>query len=64
MIATVDTLSQSLLFRIVAFILLGASGTYLLLPHGHGVAKPITAHRVGYALMTIAVVIFASFWTL
>ncbi len=48
--------------RAVAFILLGASGTFLLLPHRHGLAKPLLAHRVGYALVGLAVVVFATFW--
>ena len=42
---------------------MGASGTFLLLPHQHGLTKPITAHRGGYALVGLAVVVFASFWT-
>ena len=58
-----DTLSQYTMIKVVAFILLGASGTFLLLPHQHGLTKPITAHRVGYALIGLAVVIFATFWT-
>ena len=63
MTTTVDTLSQYTLTKVIAFILLGASGTFLLLPHQHGLTKPITAHRVGYALVGLAVVVFASFWT-
>lgn len=62
MTETVETLDQSSLYRAVAFILLGASGTFLLLPHRHGVAKPLIMHRVGYALVGLAVVVFASFW--
>lgn len=57
-----EPLDQSTLIRAVAFILLGASGTYLLLPHGHGLSKPALAHRVGYALAGLAVVVFATFW--
>ena len=58
-----DTLSQYTLIKVIAFILMGASGTFLLLPHQHGLTKPITAHRVGYALVGLAVAVFASFWT-
>ena len=58
-----DTLSQYTFLKIVAFILLGAAGTYLLLPHQHGLTKPITAHRAGYALIGLAVAVFATFWT-
>jgi len=58
----VETIDQSSLIRAIAFILLGASGTYLLLPHEHGVVKPRLAHRVGYALVGLAVVVFATFW--
>ena len=57
-----ETLDQSSLIRVAAFILLGASGTYLLLPHEHGLTKPVTAHRVGYALVGLAVVVFATLW--
>ena len=57
-----ETLDPSTLYRAVAFILLGASGTFLLLPHAHGLAKPAVMHRAGYALVGLAVVVFASFW--
>ncbi len=63
MTETVDTLDQYTLIKIVAFILLGSSGTLLLLPHHHGLVKAANAHRVGYALVGIAVILFASFWT-
>ena len=57
-----ETIDQSSLIRAVAFILLGASGTFLLLPHEHGMVKHALAHRVGYALVGLASVVFATFW--
>ena len=63
MTVTVETIDQPTLIRVVAFILLGASGTYLLLPHRHGLTRPIVAHRVGYGLVGLATLVFASFWT-
>ena len=59
--ATVETLDQSLINRAIAFTLLGASGTYLLLPHRHGLVRPAVAHRIGYALVALAVAVFATF---
>ena len=46
----------------VAVIVLGATGTYLLLPHRHGSAKPRRVHAVGGVLAGLALVLFASFW--
>ncbi len=46
-----------------AVIVLGAIGTYLLLPHRHGSAKPARVHAVGGALTMLALVLFAGFWT-
>ncbi len=43
-------------------IVLGASGTYLLLPHSHGARKPRTVHTVGAVLAGLALVLFATFW--
>ena len=57
-----ETLDSSSLYRAIAFILCGAAGTYLLLPHQHGLTKPVVAHRVGYGLVGLATVIFATFW--
>jgi len=45
---------------VVAF---GASGTYLLLPHRHGLGRPRTVHLVGLALAGLALVLFACLWT-
>ena len=46
----------------VAVIILGAIGTYLLLPHRHGSAKPRRVHAVGGVLGGLALVLFALFW--
>jgi NADH-quinone oxidoreductase subunit J len=46
-----------------AVIVLGAVGTYLLLPHRHGSAKPARVHAVGGALALLALFLFAGFWT-
>jgi NADH-quinone oxidoreductase subunit J len=58
----VDTLSTFDFYSLIAVIVLGATGTYLLLPHSHGRAKPKLAHRVGYVLSSIAVLAFAMCW--
>ncbi len=42
-------------------VILGASGTYLLLPHGHGKQKPSNVHRFGAILAGVALLIFALF---
>ena len=47
----------------VAVIVLGAIGTYLLLPHRHGSAKPRKVHAVGGVLAGLALVLFAFFWS-
>ena len=51
------------LFLAVAVVAFGAIGTYLLLPHRHGSAKPARVHAVGGALTGLAVLLFALFWT-
>ena len=43
-------------------VLLGASGTYLLLPHRHGRMQPWRVHAVGGVLSAIAVLMFALLW--
>jgi NADH-quinone oxidoreductase subunit J len=53
----VDSLSRLDLTTLIAVIVLGATGTYLLLPHSHGRTKPNLAHRVGYVLTTLSVLI-------
>ena len=57
-----EPLHQVTLIRAVIFLLLGASGTYLLLPHQQGLVKPLAAQRAGYALVGLAVVVFATLW--
>jgi NADH-quinone oxidoreductase subunit J len=39
-------------------VVLGASGTYLLLPHAHGGALPARQHKVGAVVAAIALVLF------
>jgi NADH-quinone oxidoreductase subunit J len=51
------------LYLAVAVVVFGAAGTYLLLPHRHGSAKPARVHAAGGALVALAVLLFASFWT-
>lgn len=46
----------------IAVVVLGASGTYLLLPHKHGSVKPKSAHVAGGILAALALLLFASFW--
>jgi NADH-quinone oxidoreductase subunit J len=58
----VDTLSNFDLYILIAVIVFGATGTYLLLPHSHGRAKPKLAHRVGYVLSALAILAFALCW--
>ena len=41
----------------------GRSGTYLLLPHRHGAAKPRTVHVAGAVLAGLGLLLFATFWT-
>lgn len=50
---------------ILAFlvILLGAAGTFLLLPHKHGAAKPRNVHLIGGSLDALALLLFAFFWS-
>src|SRR5262249_53763606 len=51
------------LYLSTTVVVLGAIGMYLLLPHRHGRAKPRSAHAVGGALVALALVLFAVFWT-
>ena len=44
-------------------VILGASGTYLLLPHKHGSNKPRNVHATGAALAGLALLLFALAWT-
>jgi NADH-quinone oxidoreductase subunit J len=58
----VDTQTRHDLMLAVAVVVLGASGTYLLLPHRHGGAKPRRVHAAGALLAGIALILFALFW--
>jgi len=58
----VDQVSSRDTALAVAVIVLGAIGTYLLLPHRHGSAKPTRVHAVGGVLAGLALVLFALFW--
>lgn len=44
-------------------IVLGAVGTWLLLPHRHGSAKPRSAHIAGAALAGLSLLLMVFFWT-
>ncbi len=46
----------------ILVVVLGASGTYLLLPHRLGTAKPRRVHAAGGALAGLALLLFAGFW--
>jgi NADH-quinone oxidoreductase subunit J len=43
-------------------VVLGGSGTYLLLPHRLGSLRPRSAHVAGGLLAALALLLFASFW--
>jgi NADH-quinone oxidoreductase subunit J len=57
----VDTQSNDLTLAFVV-VVLGAIGTYLLLPHRFGTAKPRRVQAVGGGLTALAVLLFALFW--
>jgi NADH-quinone oxidoreductase subunit J len=61
--SAVNVLDTRDLYLSTAVVVLGAAGMYLLLPHRHGWAKPKSAHATGAAMMTLAVLLFALFWT-
>jgi NADH-quinone oxidoreductase subunit J len=44
-------------------IALGASGTYLLLPHRHAAARPRSVHATGYGLVGLSLLLMALLWT-
>jgi NADH-quinone oxidoreductase subunit J len=46
----------------MAVVILGAAGTYLLLPHRHGTAKPKRVHAAGGGLVGLSILLFALFW--
>jgi NADH-quinone oxidoreductase subunit J len=47
----------------VSAVVLGAIGTYLLLPHRHGALKPRRAHVAGGLLAAVGGLLLARFWT-
>jgi NADH-quinone oxidoreductase subunit J len=59
----VNALLTSHRLLILAVIALGAAGTYLLLPHRHGTAKPRRVHAAGAVLAGLAVALLAALWT-
>jgi NADH-quinone oxidoreductase subunit J len=58
----VDTLSGFDRNSLIFFVVTGACGIYLLLPHSHGRTKPKLAHRIGYALSALSLLQFMMFW--
>jgi NADH-quinone oxidoreductase subunit J len=50
------------LLRAILVVVLGACGTYLLLPHGHPRARPLRVHAVGGALLGLSILLLAGFW--
>ena len=55
------TTGQVILATVV--VLLGAGGSYLLLPHAHGSTRPRIVHTVGAILAGLALLGFMTFWT-
>lgn len=58
-----DTLPVLDLVRALAIIVLGASGTYLLLPHATGTLRPRQVHLLGAGLVGGAILLLATFWS-
>src|SRR5262249_50052521 len=59
----VNALATRDLALAIAVVVLGAAGTYLLLPHSHGAAKPRHVHAAGGALVALAILLLLLFWT-
>ena len=57
-----DTLATRDLYLATAVVILGAAGTYLLLPHRHGSTKPRQVHALGGVLVGLSLLLFALFW--
>ena len=55
------TTGQVILATLV--VLLGAGGSYLLLPHAHGSTRPRIVHTAGAILAGLALLGFMTFWT-
>jgi NADH-quinone oxidoreductase subunit J len=50
-------------FLATLVVVLGAAGTYLLLPHRHGLARPRVARGVGLAAAGLALLAFLTSWS-
>jgi NADH-quinone oxidoreductase subunit J len=50
------------LVNAILVVVLGAAGTYLLLPHGHPRGKPLRVHAVGGLLLGLSILLLAGFW--
>ena len=57
-----NTLAARDLYLAMAVVILGAAGTYLLLPHRHGSVKPVRVHADGGGLVGLSIALFALFW--
>jgi NADH-quinone oxidoreductase subunit J len=57
-----DAIEHHDLIHAIVVIVLGACGTWLLLPHRHGRLKPRSAHIVGAVLTAVALLFLASLW--
>jgi NADH-quinone oxidoreductase subunit J len=57
-----DVSSWTTLGPILA-IVLGATGTFLMLPHRHGATKPAVLHWVGAGLAALGLLFLASLWS-
>jgi NADH-quinone oxidoreductase subunit J len=53
--------SDAILATVV--VVLGAAGTYLMLPHRHGVTRPRTAFGAGAAAAALALLLFLTTWS-
>ena len=51
------------LVHAILAILFGGTGTYLLLPHKHGLRTPRTVHAVGAGLGILALLFFSMLWS-
>ncbi len=44
-------------------VVLGAAGTFFMLPHRHGTARPRRVHGAGAVAASVALLVFFSFWS-
>jgi NADH-quinone oxidoreductase subunit J len=58
----VETLETIDLVKAVLVIVAGAIGTFLLLPHRHGLVKPKIAHYLGGGLVALSILAYALLW--